>query len=245
MNLLLIDPEEISSDGHVILNDRRSEHILNILKAKVGDLISAGIINGAIGKTKILKINNKSGIIEINFKKDEKIKNPKPLNLTLIAALPRPKIASRIIRNCSEYGIKEIHFINSFKVEKSYWQSPLIKKRNIRNQLLYGLEQSVDTALPSVNLHDRFKPFVEDELRNISLNKNLFVAHPDKSKNIFSSKTLEDKSNSVIIIGPEGGFIKYEIDLLKKNSCKIINLGPRIYRTENALSTLVTLLSYN
>ena len=44
--------------------------------------------------------------------------------------------------------------------------------------MLYGLEQSKDTSLPSLTFHKRFKPFVEDELENIVLHNNLFVATP-------------------------------------------------------------------
>lgn len=247
MNLLLIEPEELSTDGHVILKDERSRHIQNTLKSKIGDFISAGIINGPIGKAEISKINNKNNYVEIHFKEDKKLKNPKPLNLVVVIALPRPKVARRIIRNCSEYGIKEIHFIHSFRVEKSYWQSPLIHEKNVKKQILFGLEQSKDTKLPSVVFHKKFKPFVEDELSNISSNKNLYVAHPDKYKNyphIFSPKEIEKNSSNVVIIGPEGGFIDYEIDLLKTNNIKMINLGQRIFRTEIALSTIITLFSH-
>ena len=248
MNLLLIEYEEISSNNHVFLNDRRSNHILKTLRSKIGDFISAGIINGPMGKAEILKTNIEENCIEIKFYEDTTIKNPNPINLTVIVALPRPKVASRIIRNCSEFGVKDIHFIHSYKVEKSYWQSPLLKEKNTRTQMLYGLEQSKDTSLPSLTFHRKFKPFVEDELENIVLHNNLFVAHPYKSNesnNKFSTKNISKDCKNIIIIGPEGGFIDYEIDLMKKNNCKIINLGSRIFRTETALSTIIALFSFN
>src|SRR5690606_5629184 len=37
-----------------------------------------------------------------------------------------------------------------------------------------------------------------------------------------------------IVIGPEGGFEEYEIDMLKAHGGKIVTLGPRILRTETA-----------
>ena len=102
---------------------------LKTLRSKIGDFISAGIINGPMGKAEILKTNIEENCIEIKFYEDTTIKNPNPINLTVIVALPRPKVASRIIRNCSEFGVKDIHFIHSYKVEKSYWQSPLLKEK--------------------------------------------------------------------------------------------------------------------
>ncbi len=42
-----------------------------------------------------------------------------------------------------------------------------------------------------------------------------------------------------IVIGPEGGFIPYEVDLLTKNGCQAYHLGNRILRTETAISYLL------
>ena len=42
-----------------------------------------------------------------------------------------------------------------------------------------------------------------------------------------------------VIIGPEGGFIPYEVDLLQKNGCQAMCLGNRILRTETAVSHIL------
>ena len=42
-----------------------------------------------------------------------------------------------------------------------------------------------------------------------------------------------------LIIGPEGGIIDYEIALLKAAGCQLIDLGPRILRTESVLPYVV------
>ena len=43
----------------------------------------------------------------------------------------------------------------------------------------------------------------------------------------------------VVGVGPEGGFIPYEIELLKKNGCQAVSLGNRILRTETAVSSIL------
>jgi RsmE family RNA methyltransferase len=40
-----------------------------------------------------------------------------------------------------------------------------------------------------------------------------------------------DDKHILLVIGPEGGIIDYEIELLKKAGCQIMDLGPRILRT--------------
>ncbi|RYZ96209.1 MAG: 16S rRNA (uracil(1498)-N(3))-methyltransferase, partial [Moraxellaceae bacterium] len=40
-------------------------------------------------------------------------------------------------------------------------------------------------------------------------------------------------------IGPEGGFIPYEIDLLNKQGFEVVNLGERIMRVETVVPYLL------
>src|SRR5690606_26111522 len=93
---------------------------------------------------------------------------PSPLPITLLLGLPRPKMLKRILQSATVLGVKNIYLINSYRVEKSYWQTPFLSEKAIREQLVLGLEQGCDTVLPQVHLVKRFKPFVEDELPNIA-----------------------------------------------------------------------------
>ncbi|WP_455596017.1 RsmE family RNA methyltransferase, partial [Acinetobacter pecorum] len=95
-----------------------------------------------------------------------------------------------------------------------------------------GLEQAGDTLAPEIALYKRFKPFVEDVLPGlISTDCPAFVAHPYAEQPM--PFALQHPCS--IVIGPEGGFIPYEIDLLIKNGCQAVSLGNRILRTETAI----------
>jgi RsmE family RNA methyltransferase len=45
-----------------------------------------------------------------------------------------------------------------------------------------------------------------------------------------------------LAIGPEGGFIPYEIDLLKKHNFKATHVGERVLRVENAIPAIISRL---
>ncbi|MEE3239747.1 MAG: 16S rRNA (uracil(1498)-N(3))-methyltransferase [Pseudomonadota bacterium] len=247
MNLLLLDSLELSPDNCTTLCGRRAEHICNTLNAQVGNSLSAGIINGEYGNAEITHINTEKKEVSLHFtpnKKKSQQQSPTTLPVTMIIALPRPKVAKRLIAVCAECGVKELHFINSFRVEKSFWQSPQLNTENIQQQLLLGLEQSKDTALPVVSLHSKFKPFVEDKLAAIRGNKDCFVAHPynaDLTLNNLNDRATIGASGHVVIIGPEGGFIPYEVALLQENACQTLSMGPRIYRVETVVPMLIAL----
>ena len=184
-----------------------------------------------MGTAKIVEIKDK---IILNVKLT---KNPPPkLDVILIVALPRPPMIKRILFTAAAMGVSKIIFVNSRRVEKSFWQSSALTKETIPEQLLLGLEQGVDTVMPEVFLKPKFKPFIEDELPILSKKTHKYLAHPDKTKN---KKPGVIKSPATIIVGPEGGFIDYEVGQFKKQGFELIDLGARILRVETAVTVLL------
>ncbi len=235
MNLLLLNQDDfVDSSTAVIRDKRRCEHIHQIQQAKVGESLKAGLLNGLIGKAVITHITTQMNN-EIHLQCELTKSPPNALPLTLVMALPRPKMFRRVLQTLSSLGVKSVYFIHSYRVEKSYWQSPFLNPEDVHQQLILGLEQSSDTVLPSVYFKNRFKPFVEDELPTIIKHKTALVAHPytDKSCPVSFNQPL------VLAIGPEGGFIPFEIDLLKQQGFDAVHLGERILRVETALPFLV------
>lgn len=237
MNLLLLEPADFFNDTSACIQGNRLNHLLTVLESKVGDTLSAGLINGPCGKATVIDINSESATLSTHFDQQP----PLPLPLIVILALPRPKMLRRIFRNVAEFGIKELYLINTYKVEKSYWHTPVLEADTIAGYLKDGLMQAKDTIMPTVYLKNRFKPFVEDELPTIIRNKEAFVAHPYHAE----AMPLASNNPRVIIIGPEGGFIDYEINLLLQQGVTAVSMGERIYRVENALTLLSTQLSKN
>lgn len=131
-------------------------------------------------------------------------------------------------------GVRELYLVNSYRSEKSYWQSPLINK--IDDYIQEGLQQACDTVPMQVHLKKRLKPFVEDELPSIIGKQQAIIAHPYADDAI--SRVWQPQQPSVLVIGAEGGFIPYEVALFSKVGCTPAHMGTRILRTENAVNLL-------
>jgi RsmE family RNA methyltransferase len=233
MNLLILKAGDIS-DNVAHVTGRQLDHVFDIHNAKKGDTINVGLLNGSMGIGKILTIDNTKMSLALTLD----LPPPKPLPLIMILALPRPKMLRRILQTISAMGVKELYLVNSSRVEKSYWQSPFLSPKSIEEQLLLGLEQAKDTTLPNVHLRKLFKPFVEDELLNIAKGSLSLVAHPSTNNRC----PVDSDVSVTLAIGPEGGFIPYEIDLLKKHNFKATHVGERILRVENAIPAIISRL---
>ncbi|MCL1833866.1 MAG: 16S rRNA (uracil(1498)-N(3))-methyltransferase, partial [Leptospirales bacterium] len=201
------------------------------IKPAIGDKLKVGVLNGSIGCGTVAEISEK----KITLKIDLQNPPPEPLPLKLIIAMPRPKVLNRLIQNAASMGIKEIFIIKTWRVEKSYWDSPALDEINLKNQMITGLEQGRDTILPAIKVKKLFKPFVEDELKYIIDDSIPLVAHP-MSKNDAPRGVRQPVT---LAIGPEGGFIPYEIEALEKIGFQPISLGERILRVETVLPYIV------
>lgn len=232
MNLILLNDLDLISPNHAIICDeRRLSHIRSVHGAEAGETFKVGLLGGQIGSGKVVKITDTQLELELDLHQAP----PKALPLKLVLGLPRPKMLRRILQSIACLGVKELHLINSYCVEKSYWQTPFLDPQAIHEQLILGLEQGCDTQLPQVYLHKRFKPFVEDELPQIIAGTQALVAHPYTESEC--PRTIDYALS--LAVGPEGGFIAYEIELLKKIGFEPVHLGERIMRVETAIPYLL------
>jgi len=244
MNCILLPATNFQHDNaSAYINDlTQITHVNKVLTAKVGDTLKIGQLGGKLGSAIIKDIAPDS----IQLSHIQLTINPPPkLNLTVVLALPRPKVLRRLIMDMTALGVNDIILINSYRTQKSYWQSPMLAR--LDEFVLEGLQQGVDTVAPRISLQKRFKPFVEDELASLITNRAI-VAHPYSALSFAQYREQQLKNPgplhnsalpSMVFIGAEGGWIDYEIDLLAEQGCTAVNIGPRILRTEAAVNVIL------
>jgi len=210
---------------------RRLEHVRLVHRARPGDSLRVGELGGRLGEAQIVRLSPQ--VLELDYCLNKP--PPAPVPVTVLLALPRPKKVRRILRSLAALGIKRIVLTNSFRVEKSFWQSPLLKPAAVREQLLLGLEQAGDTVLPEVIHEPLFRPFVEDRLPALAQGCRRLVAHP------LGAEPCPHALNEplVLAVGPEGGFIPYEISRLQEYGFTAVHLGARVLCVETAVLSLL------
>lgn len=228
MNLLLLFDEDFVSPHKVRLEGRRFAHAKEVLGAKPGASLKVGRLGGLVGSGRVLSMD---AALELEVAFDEP--PPPKLPLTLLLALPRPKVLDRCLQSAAALGVARIVLLNAWRVEKAYWSSPKLEPAHLRGQLILGLEQARDTALPDLRLARLFVPFMETELPRLGDARKL-LAHPGAAS--ACPRGLEGPA--VLALGPEGGWIQAELDTFAQAGFEAVSMGPRVLRTETALAAL-------
>lgn len=229
MNLVLLEPEELRPDGTAALRDRRAAHLRDVLRAGPGDRVQAGLVGGRMGAAEVVA----SSAHEVVLRPAPDREPPSPSPVSLLLALPRPKILRKVLQAVASMGVKRLVLLGSWRVERSYFASPLLAPAALRAELLLGLEQGRDTVLPEVAIRRLFKPFVEDELEAAFPEPTRLLAHPAGSALL---ETLRPAgARAALAIGPEGGWTAYEAAALAARGFRPFSLGERVLRVDAAV----------
>jgi len=243
MNLILFEPSEISADQTVHLDDRRSRHIIDVLGSQPGESLKAGIINGPVGSAEIISIteDKKRAAVILRFSAEEPV--PQPPLCDLILGLVRPIMLKKIMAQAASLGVGRIFLINANRVEKSFFGASLLKDERYRTYLIEGLEQAKDTYVPQVSIHERFRPFVEDFIPTIANTySRMLLAHPEAGEGLKLAVGSETSGRMLLAVGPEGGWVDFEIEKFLEQSFVPVSMGERILRTDTAVVALLAQL---
>ncbi len=225
MNLLLVEPSELATDGTCTLADRRAEHLRAVLRVVPGQLVRAGVLGGGVGTAEILADDGRAVTMRVTIAGPP----PQQLAIDLVLAIPRPKVLSRVIETCAAFGVRRIELTNAWRVDKSYLRSPRLAAEALAHAARLGAEQGATTHLPAIRLHERFMAMIDQPFAPaIKL-----VAHP-------GAPPIEAAGSPplpcVLAIGPEGGWIERELATLADRGFVACSLGAPILRVEAAVS---------
>ena len=210
------------NDDDLIMSDSEHHHLTKVLRKKTGDKVYLTNGNGYLFEAILNYIGKKSTQLKIiNSKKESS------MDYSLHIAIAPTKKIDRFewfLEKAIEIGVSSI--------------TPLTCKYNERKSLNYtrlnkiavaAMKQSLQTYFPKIEPIVSIKEFIESNQC-----KQKYIAHCKNSKKVHLSKIIKRKTNSSIIIGPEGGFTDDEISLAMDYNFIPVSLGNNRLRTETA-----------
>ncbi len=237
MNRILFEPSEIS-DGIAVFGGARARHIAEVLHGEPGQIVKTGVVDGLVGSSVIESIEKTEGEYRVTARVDHSSRAPGSW-VDIILAPPRPRALKRLLPQLAAMGVGRIILTGAKKVEKDFWGATLLKEENYRPLLVDGLMQAGTSELPVIETRRNFRRFVEEELESVfSRSRRRVVAHPYGA----GAAAADAGGRLLLAVGPEGGWIEDEVDLLEKHGFARYSLGPRILRTDTALIALLAKL---
>jgi 16S rRNA (uracil1498-N3)-methyltransferase len=236
MNLIILTDSDRRADNSFCLTDHRADHIRTILKAGVGDTIEVGLLNGPQGRARIVSVDSTQVVLQCDTWHDLALVEPQ---IDLICALPRPQTLKKVLITSAMMGVRSLHLIRANRVEKSYFQSPLIQPEQQLPYLVEGLAQGKLTRLPLVRVHERFRQFFEDDLPQLSVDTSV------KPPRLLCDSETDDRLDQVfdpamkeviVAVGPEGGWVPFELELMHELGFHSFTLGRWTLRVEHAVT---------
>jgi 16S rRNA (uracil1498-N3)-methyltransferase len=253
MNLILFEASEVetsSPDGFSVTlpsTDRRFIHCTTVLHVDTESVVRAGVIGGSMYDAQVVVLTD----TVIGFRFSEKsVRPPRPLsdmNISLILALPRPKVLGRLWPVFAQLGFRRVILIRAERVESAYFGSHFMHEENYRPLLVKGLEQaSVSTRLPEISFEKRpLEVFLEKRLETAfpAESTNRFICHPEDENDVGSDGGVDREKETVIALGPEGGWLDYEIDMMKQKGFVPVTCSSRVFTTDVALIALTSAIA--
>jgi len=183
MNIVLLEPNQITTTDNIwqIENQRQLQHLQQHIQLNCGDTLKVGVRNGQRYLTEVISVSEQQ--IRIRPIQVEAI--PAKLPVHLILALPRPKVLRRIIMDAVTLGVERISLIHSYRVDKSYWQSPFLQQ--LDDYVTLGLGRLVTRLHPKFNC-----------INALNLLLKMFCLHLFRIRNLLMSHTLMQNSRCLM-----------------------------------------------
>ena len=242
MNLLLIDREELRSDGTCTVEGRRAQHLRAVLGVEVGSTVRAGLVGGSLGSAEVIATD---GDVVLRFTATGVI--PSPLAVDLVLAIPRPKVITRTIEIAASFAVNRIDLTNAWRVDKSYLGSPRLEAGALALAARFGAEQGATTHIPPLAVHERLMSLLDERFpapapaadpstvtTTVTTTDTLLIAHPGAPP---LEQVVTRIAPTVLAIGPEGGWIERELETFIARGFQPVSLGAPILRVEAAVAS--------
>ena len=243
MQKFFVENEQIDN-SKIKLQGSDVNHILNVLRMKKSDKLQIGNkSNFDTYLTEIEEIEDSCIILNIIEKLD--ISYEPNVEIDLYQGLPKFDKMELIIQKTTEIGVSKIIPVDMSRCVVKLNEKDANKKIERWQKIAeVAAKQSKRGIIPEIQ--DKIK--IKDIKNKIKEYDSFIVAYEEENtntlKNVLTELNKSKKNKIGVLVGPEGGISKEEIEDLKKNGVQIITLGKRILRCETAPITICSNIIY-
>lgn len=228
---IFLSPEQLLPE-QIIITGNQARH-LSVLRVKEGETIAAFDGLGYKYDCKILRINKKEFIAERLSKAPYSVESP--LSITLAQGIAKGEKMDFIIQKATELGVSKIVPLITERSQVRH----TAKAERWRYIAISASEQSGRGIVPEIAEPASIDTFLEGQHKGIIFYEEEKGSH---LKQILYN--FRDSKEITLLIGPEGGFSKEEVNAVVEKGLTKASLGPRILRTETAAINAISIIQY-
>ncbi|MFP4484345.1 MAG: RsmE family RNA methyltransferase [Spirochaetaceae bacterium] len=169
MNLLLLEDDELGKP--IPYNDPRARHVREVLRARPGDTLAVGVVEGGKGVARIVDHSREAGLVlgdihpgpganpataPVGASTRRRLDRESPdvfYPVTMLIGHVRPIVLKRLLKDLTTIGVERIMVVPGELGEKSYLESSMWSDGTVRRRLVEGAAQGGVTCLPTVDTH--------------------------------------------------------------------------------------------
>jgi 16S rRNA (uracil1498-N3)-methyltransferase len=239
MRRFYLPPGQADNSGPY-LSGQEARHLLKVLRLNIGDRVILFDNTNHEYQVQISAIVGEK--VYFNIEKQEIRVRESGLQITLGMPLIRPQPFEWILQKGTELGVMAFRPFYSGRSRRDFQKMETsLRMERWQRIIIEAAKQCERNVFPEL-----FSPVPFREL--ISRDQGEFKIIPYEQESSRSIAELEwsptDPSPVWALVGPEGGFLREEIELAQGKGFKPVSLGPRILRSETAALALICLLQY-
>ena len=244
MPKFFVENNQIKNDT-IYIKDKDVNHIKKVLRKNIEDEIT--ICNENTKQDYLCKITNiEENEITCKIIKELETNVESNIEVSIFQGLPKADKMELIIQKSVELGVHDITPIEMKRcVVKLQGKDKTKKIERWQKISEVAAKQCGRNYIPKINNIENLKE-ISEKIKDYDV---VLVAYEEEKENTLKNelellKKDNDNIKIAIVIGPEGGIDKEEINALEKNGAKIITLGKRILRTETVALNVLSIIMY-
>lgn len=219
MITLVVSPDELRQE-EVVVEGRAYGHLFRSRRLGTGAEVRLVDGKGSARFSRAVEISGSSARFELGV--------PAPANepdreVELLTPIPRSSRLAWLVEKATEIGVTAVRLIQS---ERAPRQSGGQRLDRLRRIAVSAVEQSQRSVVPEISGVHSFAEI--PDLLEVATER--WVLHPGESS---LAQPVRD-GRATLLVGPEGGWTRDELEVFDSLSCCRRSLGPTVLRIETA-----------
>jgi 16S rRNA (uracil1498-N3)-methyltransferase len=236
MRRFTLQPDRLAA-GRVTFDAGESRHIVRVLRLRPGDTVLA--TDGA-GRDFTVRLESVGETASGTVLAEAAGAAASPLNITLIQGVPKGDKMEAIVRAVTELGVARVRPAlcerTIVRLEPGRWRDRARRWQRVARE---AAKQCGRAVIPEVETPRPLGEWLTAG-EPTDLGVCLWEGEGTPLARLLTAST--PPRTALIVVGPEGGLARAEVEAARAHGLTVTSLGPRILRTETAGPAIVAIL---